>query len=153
MTLPAHSDIISHGFFKFKLVCEEVNVDRFYPVLYPKVSSGSQIFRVFFLGPEVWAFSIWLDFFTAALSNILQLKGKWWNFIFNNILQASYYLQSNFSVHLWMGLRFLSTFALKHVSKRKTRERKEQEKTSCIHRRNKSYMQINIIRYSHIHLL
>ena len=26
--------------FKSKLVCEEVNVDRFFPVLYPKVRSG-----------------------------------------------------------------------------------------------------------------
>lgn len=25
-------------FFNLQLVCEEVNVDRFYPVLYPKVS-------------------------------------------------------------------------------------------------------------------
>lgn len=27
-----------YAFFLLKLVCEEVNVDRFYPVLYPKVS-------------------------------------------------------------------------------------------------------------------
>lgn len=149
MTLPAHSDIISHGFFKFKLVCEEVNVDRFYPVLYPKVSSGSQIFRVFFLGPEVWAFSIWLDFFTAALSNILQLKGKWWNFIFNNILQASYYLQYIFE---W-DWGFYQPLHWSMLAKEKWEREKKRKKTSCIHRRNKSYMQINIIRYSHIHLL
>lgn len=29
---------IKHTFFHLQLVCEEVNVDRFYPVLYPKVS-------------------------------------------------------------------------------------------------------------------
>lgn len=28
-------------FFHFQLVCEEVNVDRFYPVLYPKVGSST----------------------------------------------------------------------------------------------------------------
>lgn len=28
---------LSLSLFYFKLVCEEVNVDRFYPVLYPKV--------------------------------------------------------------------------------------------------------------------
>lgn len=27
-------------FFPEQLVCEEVNVDRFYPVLYPKVSAS-----------------------------------------------------------------------------------------------------------------
>ncbi len=35
-----HSNIFLSFFKKSKLVCEEVNVDRFFPVLYPKVSSG-----------------------------------------------------------------------------------------------------------------
>lgn len=34
-------------FFNLQLVCEEVNVDRFYPVLYPKVSpSLNQVFQM-----------------------------------------------------------------------------------------------------------
>lgn len=37
--LSAYNLTLSSVFFHSQLVCEEVNVDRFYPVLYPKVSS------------------------------------------------------------------------------------------------------------------
>lgn len=45
--LSAYNLTLSSVFFHSQLVCEEVNVDRFYPVLYPKVSNTPHCHFIF----------------------------------------------------------------------------------------------------------
>lgn len=61
-----HSDIFFLFFLKSKLVCEEVNVDRFFPVLYPKVrftfvcTAAAPVYSmslsVFSISSHIWHF-------------------------------------------------------------------------------------------------